>query len=568
MQAMQPKVQDFLASLPYPAQTRTFHHTPLEDLIQIRTLSSNLSADVAQYYKAAFGSARLYGVFFPEQGIRHKFRKQVAQAGALLSGEAILHILNRDDTEPTHIDVYAPHTQTLPLGHILEEAAYKFMPLPTRRAWGRTYDAQPPVFEPATRAEFSKGVPNTADIDQFCDDSTVAGVFVFKNSKEKTIRLISTRSQPIEPILSFHSTILMNFATSTQYFSLYPKTTFVDKRILKLQTPTHTIQNVHAEFEKKGWSVFGQLTGEQSLHPDHELSLQTRWVGDTHTWIIDMDAIDEAEDEYQTLRVTSWDLGSYDIAGPQIILHRLESRYLLSSYTMSAEAEQAVWRHPCFRRIHGNRQGTIRYPLEDAPSERYIKTLASKKTNSSSTASALSNASTAEQNQHLYTNAINTCTHREINGNFDLEDALVEYLKELYPLMANTHRENSTFRQLRNDLADVRQAFGTISHDILHPSAYTISMLLQFIDDCRRITKANDTRVSFHYLPTSRANCYEQFWLQYSLETASMRILVTCIFSVPKAQRQSIQRELAIAPGWSEDMLLEASIIIAFEDCD
>ncbi|KAK7033684.1 hypothetical protein VNI00_012684 [Paramarasmius palmivorus] len=342
-----------LNNLPYPAQTTLFDVVPTKDLLALRVVSKETLLDLNQYTSTTFALPNIYGHFFtPNQ--QPVIRTKLAHAGGLISGPAVFDMFRRQSAEPQRIDIYAPENTIPAIGQAIKEMDYTYQPLPSKVKNRWNYDKQLPVFEDAVRCEFSKWCPNTGDIDSFCDDSTVAGVFTFANKKEKEIRLIATRTEPVEVILSFHSTHLMNFATATEYVSLYPKSTFLDKRALVLETPTTAMQGIYDQCGKEGWTTTNSLTAEEVLRRDDELSLQTRWVGDSHCWIIKLAQLkdfNQEEAQYHALWVASWHLSCPGANRIQISFHRLEDKRLANPYILTWEAEKAVWAHPCFRAL-------------------------------------------------------------------------------------------------------------------------------------------------------------------------------------------------------------------------
>ncbi|KAK7019400.1 hypothetical protein VNI00_018089 [Paramarasmius palmivorus] len=544
---------NLLNSLPFPAQRITFDETSVYDLINVRRVSKDTLRDVNEYYASTLGAGRIYGTFFSEERLQTKFRKAIARAGALVSGISMAKVFLRDQTDISHIDVYTPWSTANSIAEIVAEANYTFKPLPRKTKDGRTYDAQHSVFEQAVSAEFSKAVPNTGDLDEICDDSTAAGVFIFEDEHCKTIRIIGTKTEPIEVILAYPTALHMNFATATQYVSLYPKTSFIDKRILKLAITSPADKHTYEEYETKGWTIMNELSAEEALHPNHELSLQIRWFGDPHCWIINLSPLDDMDLEdarYRPLSVTSWHLCCPFTDSTRISFERLEDARLPSTYIMSPEAEIAVVQHPCFNPFTD--KGTKFYQEgaenpEDG-GEHYFEN----ETDSATGGESIPSPSTSERKLQRYKAGLDPCTHGGTSGNYNLEKAISEYLAELYHLIAECHTKNVNYKRIRENLIHARETFTKMEDNLVQPTGHAIYLIFRCIDDVRKTS----------------GNKPLEYMLELTLVPMNRAVVTTCTILAPEEDIHHITRKLAGQPNWSDDLHMDANVIMRFQSIE
>ncbi|KAK7027419.1 hypothetical protein VNI00_015255 [Paramarasmius palmivorus] len=346
----------------------------------------------------------------------------------------------------------------------------------------------------------------------------------------------------------------MNFATASHFVSLYPKTSFIDKRIILLNDPSTAADTVHQEYTDKGWTTATELTAEEALHPNHELSIITRWVGDPLSWIVELvpseDTVPVAEEgKYKLLKVTSWHLGCLGTDTIRIVFNRIEDRRLEHSYVVSLDAEEAVWGHPCFAESGSKADWETSYEPE------YIQQDLAE--DSSDGESFMSDSDTSEDSitqmpdfrLYCYSRGLMFCNHRKINGNYDFEEALTEFLSLLHPLMAECHRENDNHRMIRDDLSYIKNAFRRIENDIQMPSGYAICMIFKRVEDVRKTGRSKS--IKFH--------------LRFCLTTLSRTVITTCTILVPSKRLHEILSDLAGRPEWSDDLLLEVGVVIRFQ---
>ncbi|KAG1770282.1 hypothetical protein EV702DRAFT_1271103 [Suillus placidus] len=107
---------------------------------------------------------------------------------------------------------------------------------------------------------------------------------------ELQIQVIETTNNPIDTIMRYHSTCVMNIITFDAAYSFYPIATFEDRSALKIPGSRHR-PDVLSKYIKRGWRVH-TVFGPKDLAQPYEspfLPNVTRWVGDRHCWTVPLD---------------------------------------------------------------------------------------------------------------------------------------------------------------------------------------------------------------------------------------------------------------------------------------
>ncbi|EEB88774.1 hypothetical protein MPER_13211 [Moniliophthora perniciosa FA553] len=202
----------------------------------------------------------------------------------------------------------------------------------------------------ALDTELQSWAPNTGKVASRYESTSIAGVFNFKTNVGSTIQLVATISEPIEAILGFHSTLVLNIASAFEIISLYPATSFLHNQSLYLlDTKIPKIRDAMQKYENRKWDTVTMLPATTALDYSSELSLKTRWIGDDHCWILKLPFIPGLPSaEHDRLRVTSWRITYAKHDEARMVKNRLDKTEAYSAYTVTWQAEMAVLWHPCF----------------------------------------------------------------------------------------------------------------------------------------------------------------------------------------------------------------------------
>ncbi|TFK59344.1 hypothetical protein BDN72DRAFT_905941 [Pluteus cervinus] len=137
--------------------------------------------------------------------------------------------------------------------------------------------------------------------------------FIRENGPEgykREVYLFVTRNTPMEVILTFDLTCNMHFLTGNDAVSLYPFSTFVEHKALRIYTdPGIASFYFTTMYELRGWTVIRSLTRTQRDNSKSDFFVPgQRYIGDKKSWIVPC-TIGEPLPELHPLRFTnSWQL--------------------------------------------------------------------------------------------------------------------------------------------------------------------------------------------------------------------------------------------------------------------
>ncbi|KAK7696086.1 hypothetical protein QCA50_000729 [Cerrena zonata] len=302
--------------------------TPTTFLRLSRTCQSARAA-VQSYMRRAFRTDRIYSRFFTSPVA---FRRMQARTGALVSGSTALQFFDRSRYSEADLDIYVPLKYRLEVADFLFNDGYSYVP-------ERNQDSD---FRRAA-SDLRLKVGGSYSV------NGVVTVFTFEKRRDSAkvmkAQLIVVKYSPIETILGFHSTCVMNVISCDMAYSLYPKATF-GKRSSLICIPATNSQTAtaHAKYRKRGWSVRHTFT-EFEFKNDYHLDV-FRSMGDKHCWSIPLDPIPITERiplsqgskplEHDPVVTSSWLLGHERNAGGRMDFNVFDSERLACYYVVSS----------------------------------------------------------------------------------------------------------------------------------------------------------------------------------------------------------------------------------------
>ncbi|KAK7038683.1 hypothetical protein VNI00_010567 [Paramarasmius palmivorus] len=377
-------------------------------------------------------------------------------------------------------------------------------------------EAQPLEFLQAVSDEFLKSRPNTGNVADRYEFTNIAGVFNFVNDEGLKVQIVAAEREAIEVIMGFYSTLVLNVGTATKVVSLYPQTSFVEKRALYLKHGTRAVQDARIKYESRGWGSLDMLSASEYL-ADSELSSKPRWYGDRHCWTVvlsPLPGIPNASRAYGSLRVTSWRLFSGSPGSVTLPISVVDRADLRDSLFVLGEAQVALKWHPCFQRVSVTvpYPGAISLPYvaensdgvhgEDGFGEDQSVTLeVEEESGGASGGSGNGDLDTSEDSSSLhssgdgfssdwegltvwsYTNGIWGCGHRELRPPASFDSVVLEYLNGLYPLVDEVYQRGRVVNLLRESFNSLRDVYPDINRRIGWPSAFVVANILQCVDD-------------------------------------------------------------------------------------
>ncbi|KAK7026420.1 hypothetical protein VNI00_015655 [Paramarasmius palmivorus] len=258
----------------------------VKDMLRLYRVSKETYHDLHAFFTRAYRLERVLSPFFSAEEIP-QFRFQLWNCSALVSGSTALSFFNRENYGTNDLDVYSDVDSLDDLVAWLLFIGFVFHPRVTARNSQRR-----DLFEAIEYAR-TVLVNNVSyhlkrihldGVDYFC--SGIVDVFDFIRDGKK-VQIIACASHPLGVILQFHSTIVMNFIGAYHAVSLYPKSTFVDGKGLRMNC-----QNAERAWEKyseRGWTLVSSVPLDTEFSLDSELSVLDRVVGDKFSWVIPLE---------------------------------------------------------------------------------------------------------------------------------------------------------------------------------------------------------------------------------------------------------------------------------------
>ena len=105
-----------------------------------------------------------------------------------------------------------------------------------------------------------------------------------REGDDTKIQIITTKSDPLLCILAgFYSTVVVHFFSWQKAYSIFPQTTFIDRRCYMLKEIDQFHAPRLAKYSRRGWQLQDVAWAGEPRVPALE---GTRRVGDQHSWII------------------------------------------------------------------------------------------------------------------------------------------------------------------------------------------------------------------------------------------------------------------------------------------
>ncbi|KAG0706494.1 hypothetical protein DFH29DRAFT_1076935 [Suillus ampliporus] len=192
------------------------------------------------------------------------------------------------------LDLYAHPGHVYELVEWLESVGYKFEPSQYQeKDWHSHVSVDwDGTVKRTNRAD--RALAHDLDLMWYPD---IAGVYTFKRfvamdgaTVELKVQVMETTCNPIEAIMKFHSTCVMNIITFDAAYSFYPVATFEERSALKIPGSRHR-PDVIEKYVKRGWRVYAVFRpGDiMRLCTSPFFPNKTWWVGDRHCWSIPLD---------------------------------------------------------------------------------------------------------------------------------------------------------------------------------------------------------------------------------------------------------------------------------------
>ncbi|KAK7017940.1 hypothetical protein VNI00_018501 [Paramarasmius palmivorus] len=273
-----------------PLENNIYEHSLLTTNISTATPTPNPSQLMSRTAKAS----EFYSRFFTEEQTR-KFLHVQKNTDALVSGSFVLSWLSGGSFVPNDMDIFVSRKHASIIARQIVESNYHFDPMVTIKVNGRKISVeQPSELMSAVEKELNSWNPNTGWTRDRYTNSNIAGVFNFVNTSGRIIQVVATRCEPVDAILAFHSTVVMNFATCDEVVCLFPNNTLERKRNLQLlDSTTFGVSTALQKYESRGWTTLYTISAWEAINGD-EWNMKYRWIGDKHCEVVKFE--ESAED--------------------------------------------------------------------------------------------------------------------------------------------------------------------------------------------------------------------------------------------------------------------------------
>ncbi|THU87492.1 hypothetical protein K435DRAFT_681572, partial [Dendrothele bispora CBS 962.96] len=236
---------------------------------------------VTSFNERAFRVAHVLRRYFPDASLLSKFRYLQYYLDVVISGSTALQFLERTTFKNADLDLYMNYEAVPQFKRFLEAAGYVWTPRCPHEmtAYCNLYEVY---------ATVPPHIPYEA--------RGIVKVFNFLREGE-TVQVIATKNGPMDAILGFHSTCVMNVITFSHAYSLFPYTTFhsnANVRIARRFSSAPAIMTYKAaieKYEQRGWQSAFIPSSDVYLKLCSEFRTGLRYVGDSLCWTVALEGI-------------------------------------------------------------------------------------------------------------------------------------------------------------------------------------------------------------------------------------------------------------------------------------
>ncbi|KAL1685157.1 hypothetical protein GGG16DRAFT_106526 [Schizophyllum commune] len=264
----------------------------LTDLINYSRVCKDSNRAVSSYARTAYQLHRTLLPFMDHDGA-DRLRRLMRSTGAIISGSVAIQFFTREPMYPCDLDLYSDRFRAPEIFAFVLSLGYIYQPR----------DSQHSVLDRALeRAENEEVVRD----DLIYDKESLLDVFSFlrPSAPNTAIQVMVVAHSPIDAILDFHSTIVMNFITHRAAYALYPSNTFGSMTGICFEDDS--AYGAASKYRTRGWNIRCAFKDRALSDLGPEIMCSDRYVGDKYTWTINLPGEDEGE--LDTILFNSWSL--------------------------------------------------------------------------------------------------------------------------------------------------------------------------------------------------------------------------------------------------------------------
>ncbi|KAI0083370.1 hypothetical protein BDY19DRAFT_910654 [Irpex rosettiformis] len=240
-------------------------------------------AAMRDYFSRAFDINNHLSRFFDDP---LAFRSLQAQTNTLISGSFALQFFDRSVYQGSDLNLYVPSLHHKEIGRWLVAHGYEYVP-------GHDEDVDDDNEDPDSEEDSDENRLHYLDwvrerlIQGFSKEFSFQKRPSSKTDETFHVRLTVVTSCPMEVILGFHSTAVLNVISWDRAYSLYPRATFEHRKsLLLLEGYTH-LTDIIEKYSNRNFE-FVRTLDHPSLTSDPALASTPRWIGDGYSWILDL----------------------------------------------------------------------------------------------------------------------------------------------------------------------------------------------------------------------------------------------------------------------------------------
>ncbi|KAF9256186.1 hypothetical protein L218DRAFT_1081483, partial [Marasmius fiardii PR-910] len=364
-----PRANLSLSHIPSTTHDFILRDLSVKDLLSYSLVNRAAHSTVQDFYLRAFRIENVLCRYFQPQQIRG-FRRMQRSTACLISGSTALSFFTREVYDGSDLDLYVESKFCREVARYIQSVGYVFQACRTE------LKHQAGLIDEAIKEMLVK-VEESGDEGNFNDRtfegypmSGIADVFSFVRGERK-IQIIASFSSPLDVILSFHSTAVMNVITHVKAISFYPRATFIDKISLRSWSGGSIDHNTALEkYTQRGWKIVESVDAGSGLDEKSAFSAILRNPGDRQCWTVYYDLGPESNPlrglfSYQNWQ--TWRLNFNNGRDARMEYNTLAWDNLERGYCVARDlfkVLEVLQRHPGLFDINSDEEGYIDYKLQ------------------------------------------------------------------------------------------------------------------------------------------------------------------------------------------------------------
>ncbi|KJA14209.1 hypothetical protein HYPSUDRAFT_220598 [Hypholoma sublateritium FD-334 SS-4] len=254
------------------------------EFLKYSRVCKHTHAVVKSYMKRAFDIDKLLARFFSPAEIL-RFRELQCSTGMIISGSIALQFFERVVYPDSDLNLYIEYRFSRQVADWLVKSGYNYAPRPEPDTPQSLEDAF--LCNPHSREDFPERTSFLKNSFSRTEDYVLPlTIFNFeKRHPHRKIQLVTSLMSPLQRVLGFHSTCVMNIITHDKAYSFYPLATFGARCSLLCREGVKYATS--SKYEERGWPMYTPYDICATTARLYSLfSLGRRYVGDSCCWTI------------------------------------------------------------------------------------------------------------------------------------------------------------------------------------------------------------------------------------------------------------------------------------------